>query len=46
MVQQLRINILGEYYYNFVNVSQVIRGDNLNVIESTRNSYILRSTNI
>lgn len=46
MLQQLLINISGEYYYNFVNVSQVIRGDNLYVIESTRNSYILKSTNI
>ena len=46
MVQQLHINISGEYYYNFVNVSQVIRGDNLNVTESTRNSYILKSINI
>ena len=46
MVQQLHINISGEYYYNFVNVSQVIRGDKLNVIESTRNSYIPKSINI
>lgn len=40
MVQQLRINISGDHYYNFVNVSQVIRGDNWSVIESATNSCI------
>lgn len=29
MLQLRGINITGEYYYNFVNVSQVISGDNL-----------------